>query len=68
MNKKEIIKQSKEISLNNYLIDLIKKERININKKELLIKASLINNSIKLEKNYQYCLNFLDQLKYENKI
>lgn len=68
MNKKEIIKQSKEISLNNYLIDLIKKERIDINKKELLIKASLINNSIKLEKNYQYCLNFLDQLKYENKI
>ena len=55
--KRTIINESKEISLKNYMIDLIKKKRNDINNRELLINTSLINSSDKLERDYKNFLN-----------
>ena len=65
--KRTIINESKEISLKNYMIDLIKKKRIDINNRELLINTSLINSSDKLERDYKNFLNSVDNLKSEQK-
>ena len=65
--KRAIIKESKEISLKNYLIDVIKKKRIDIDKKEILINTSLMNSSDKLERDHKNFLNSVDNLKSEHK-
>ena len=65
--KRTIINESKEISLKNYMIDLIKMKRNDINNRELLINTSLINSSDKLERDYKNFLNSVDNLKSEQK-
>ena len=65
--KRTVIKQSKEISLKNYMIDLIKKKRIEIDNRELLINTSLLNSSDKLERDYKNFINSVDNLKSEYK-
>ena len=65
--KRTIINESKEISLKNYIINLIKEKRNDINNRELLINTSLINSSDKLERDYKNFLNSVDNLKSEQK-
>lgn len=66
-SKNEVIKAIKEISLNNYHIDLLKKKRIDIDEKENYINQSLLQSSHKLEKDYENFLNIVDMLKTEQK-
>ena len=65
--KRTYINASKEISLKNYLIDLIKKKRNEINNNELKINNSLKSSSDKLEKDYKNFFISIDNLKNEKK-
>ena len=66
-SKKDIINTIKEISLNNFHIDLLKKKRIDIDEKGNYINQSLINSSHKLDKNYASFVNIVDKFKTEQK-
>ena len=66
-SKKDIINTIKEISLNNYHIDLLKKKRIDIDEKGNYINQSLINSAHKLDKNYASFVNIVDKFKTEQK-
>lgn len=65
--KRTVINTSKEISLKNYMIDLIKKKRNEINNNELIINNTLKSSSDKLEKDYKNFFISIDNLKTEKK-
>ena len=62
-SKRKKINISKDISLNNYLIDLIKKKRIDINNKEKKINKSLKVNSERLIKKHNSLLSSINKKK-----
>ena len=60
--KRVIIKKSKEISLSNYMIKLIKKKRSDINNDLISIRTSLKNCSDNIEKDYELFISSIDKL------
>lgn len=61
--KSVIINDTKEISLKNYLIDLLKCERTDINEKERSISDALINSAKALDKDNQKFMEYVEKEK-----
>jgi hypothetical protein len=54
---------NREISLKNFLLDLLKEERSLIDSKELLVSKSLKESEIKLDKDYKAFIEFVEDDK-----
>ena len=65
--KNVAIRNSKEVSLQNYTINLLKEKRTEINKKELLINKSLREYDNLFENDYKNFMNFIEDVKYKEK-
>ena len=63
MSKKGYIKDCKEICLKNYLVDLLKDERTDLNDKELMITHSIKSSENKLNFDYKSFLSLMEKEK-----
>jgi hypothetical protein len=66
-SKKEYIMDNKEICLKNYLIDLLKDKRSELNDKEIAITKSLKECETRLEKDLKEFVNFVEKDKNKMK-
>ena len=66
-SKSDYLHDNKEICLKNYLIDLLKENRTEINDKELAISKSLKESENRLERDYKDFLSFVEREKIRQK-
>ena len=57
------LKASKEVCYKNYIINLLKERRININEKELIINQALKDFSEQYEKDHKKFINLVEEIK-----
>lgn len=61
------VTDNREISMKNFLLDLLKDERSLINSKELLVSKTLKDSEVKLEKDYKNFVEFVEEEKRNQK-
>jgi hypothetical protein len=66
-SKLDYLGDTKEICLKNYLIDLLKEKRTDINDKELTITKALRESEKRLEKDYKDFMTFVEEMKNKQK-
>ena len=66
-NKSKILKKSKELCLNNYMITQLKEKRTEINKKEFFIDMALKNSERQYEIDYRSFIDFVEEIKRKEK-
>lgn len=66
-SKFDVLTDSREICMKNYLIDLLKFERTRINDKELSITKALGENEIKLESDITFFIKYIEEEKKSKK-
>ena len=57
------VTDNREISMKNFLLELLKEERCAINDKELMVNKALKDSENKLEKDFKYFVEFMDKEK-----
>ena len=57
------ITDNREISMKNFLLELLKEERCAINEKELMVNKALKDSENKMERDYKYFIEFIDKEK-----
>ena len=62
------VTDNREISMKNYLLDLLKDERSLINSKELLVSKTLKDSEVKIEKDYKNFVDFAEEEKRNQKL
>jgi hypothetical protein len=62
-SKNDYLLDNKEICLKNYIIDLLKDKRTEINDKELAITKALKESEMRLERDYKDFLTFVEKEK-----
>ncbi len=62
-SKASYMRDTKEICLKNYLIDLLKEKRTEINDKEISITKALRESEKKLDKDYKEFATFMEDMK-----
>ena len=65
--KKVIINESKEIALKNYIINLLREKRTNINNKEVTITKALKVSENKFDNDYKSFVDYIEDLKKKQK-
>ena len=58
-----VVVDNREISMKNFLLDLLKEERSLIDSKELLVSKNLKESEIKLDKDYKAFIEFVEEDK-----
>lgn len=61
--RSDVIKDTREICMKNYMIDLLKSERTLFNDKELSIRKALNENENKLDNDYTKFLKYIEDEK-----
>lgn len=62
------VTDNREISMKNFLLDLLKDERSLINSKEGLVSKTLKDSEVKLEKDYKNFVDFVEEEKRNQKL
>lgn len=62
------VTDNREISMKNFLLDLLKDERSLINSKELLVSKTLKDSEVKIEKDYKNFIDFAEEEKRNQKL
>ncbi len=65
--KKVVINESKEIALKNYIINLLREKRTNINNKEVTITKALKVSENKFDNDYKSFVDYIEDLKKKQK-
>ena len=66
--RKPAVNLSKDISYKNYYISLLKEKRIDINKRELIIRKNLDEYAELYEKDYRKFMNFVEDMKAKERL
>jgi len=61
--RSDVIKDTREICMKNYMIDLLKSERTQLNDKELSIRKALNENESKFDNDYSKFLKYIEDEK-----
>ncbi len=61
------VTDNREISMKNFLLDLLKDERSLISSKEILVSKTLKDSEVKLEKDYKNFMDFVEEEKRTQK-
>jgi len=65
--KHEVINESKEIGLKNYLINLLREKRTDINNKEVTITKALKGSENKFDNDYKNFVDYIENFKKKQK-